>query len=114
MLLSLETTSASALGGKLSTLGAPHTLTVPVPPHVCGSVQVPHEVTWRMSAQLSKALRLPQFLPRRMQNAASLSGVQPQVSGVLPPPQVCGSMQVPHVATCLGAAQLSVPLALPQ
>ena len=39
-------------------------------------MQVPHELTVRGAPQLSVPLTLPQFLPRRVQKAALLSGVQ--------------------------------------
>lgn len=55
----------------------PQTLGVPPPPQVSGAVQEPHEVTVRAALQLSVPLRLPQFFPRREQNAAFVSGVHP-------------------------------------
>jgi hypothetical protein len=61
-------------------LPPPQTLAVPPPPHVAGEVQDPHELTVREVPQLSLAVTEPQFLPRREQNAASVSAVQP------PPP----------------------------
>jgi hypothetical protein len=54
----------------------PQTLVV-TPPQVCGAVQVPHDDTVRELLQLSLAVMLPQFLPSREQNAASVSAVQP-------------------------------------
>ena len=54
----------------------PHTLGVPPPPHDAGAVHAPHDVTVRVMPQLSGAVTVPQFLPRREQNAASASGVQ--------------------------------------
>ena len=53
----------------------PHTLAVPPPPHVSGSVHVPQLVTVRAAPQLSVPLTEPQFFPRSEQNAPSLSGV---------------------------------------
>src|SRR5262245_23977038 len=61
----------------------PQTLGVPPPPQVAGAVQVPHELTMREAPQLSAAVTLPQFLPRREQKVVFDSGVQPP-----PPPQV--------------------------
>ena len=48
---------------------------MPPPPQVAGDVQVPHELTVREVPQLSFAVTEPQFLPRREQKAASVSGV---------------------------------------
>jgi hypothetical protein len=41
----------------------------------------------------------PQFLPRLVQNAVSLSGVQPHTFAVPPPPQVCAPVHVPQELT---------------
>jgi hypothetical protein len=94
----------------------PQTLAVPPPPQVCGAVQVPQEETVRGAPQLSVPETEPQFLPRRAQNWAFVSGVQlvPQTLGVPPPPQVCGAVQVPQEETVRGAPQLSVPETEPQ
>jgi hypothetical protein len=73
--------------------GWPHTLAVPPPPQVCGDVQVPHELTVRDVPQLSLAVTLPQFLPRREQNAVLVSGAQTQTLLV---PHVCPEGHVPH------------------
>jgi hypothetical protein len=54
------------------------------------------------------------LLPSATQNAASLSGVQPQMLAVPPPPHVCGRVHAPHDATVRGALQLSVLVRLPQ
>jgi hypothetical protein len=54
----------------------PHTLAVPPPPHVCGEVHVPHELTVRDVPQLSFAVTLPQLSPSRVQNAVLFSAVQ--------------------------------------
>jgi hypothetical protein len=53
---------------------APQTLGVPEPPQVLGETHEPQELTVRLLPQLSLAVTLPQFLPRREQNAASVSG----------------------------------------
>ena len=77
----------------------PQTLEVPPPPQVAGEVHVPHEATVRDVPQLSVAVRLPQFLPSREQNAASVSGVhdEPQTLAVPAPPQVRpAEVHVPH------------------
>jgi hypothetical protein len=90
-------------------------LVVPPPPQLSGAVQVPHELTVRDAPQLSVPLTLPQFFPRRAQNAPSVSAVQaPQTLAVPPPPQLSGAVQVPHELTVRDAPQLSVPLTLPQ
>src|SRR5262245_13961878 len=64
----------------------PHMLGVPPPPQVWGAVQVPHDETVRAAPQLSVPVTLPQFSPRRAQNALLLSGVQPP-----PAPPGCAS-----------------------
>src|SRR5687767_7560215 len=67
----------------------PQTLGVPAPPQVAGEVQVPHELTVRLTPQLSVPETEPQFLPSRLQKAVLVSGVQlppPQTLGVPPPP----------------------------
>jgi hypothetical protein len=51
-------------------------------------MQVPQEVTLRGAPQLSVPLTVPQFFANDAQKAASVSGVQPQVFAVPPPPQV--------------------------
>jgi hypothetical protein len=91
-------------------------LAVPPPAHVLGAVQVPHEVTERELPQLSFAVTLPQFLPTRVQNAASVSAVHggiPQTLAVTAP-QVCGEVQVPHEVTVRLVPQLSAAVTLPQ
>ncbi len=67
----------------------PHTPPNPPPPQLCGAVHPPHE-TVRASPQLSAAVTLPQFAPRRSQKRAFDSGVQPHTfaCGGVPPPQV--------------------------
>jgi len=57
----------------------PHTLAVPPPPQVSGLVQDPHDAV-RVVPQLSFSVRLPQFLPRRLQNAPSVSGAHAVVT----------------------------------
>jgi hypothetical protein len=64
----------------------PHWLAVPPPPHVSGSVHMPHD---RMPPQPSGAM--PQSWP--MGHACV---VQPHWFGVPPPPHVCGIMHVPQ------------------
>src|SRR6185369_15853160 len=86
----------------------PQTFAVPPPPQVSGEVHDPQEVTVRLAPQLSFAVRLPQLAPRRVQKAASLSGVQPQVLVMPPPPQVSGEVQDPHELTVRFTPQLSV------
>ena len=58
----------------------PHTFATPAPPQVAGAVQAPQELSIRGVPQLSVALTLPQFFPRREHKLASLSGVH-----VMPP-----------------------------
>jgi hypothetical protein len=90
----------------------PQTFAVPPPPHVCGAVHVP-QFTVRAMPQLSVTPTMPHVFPRPEQMAASLCGMQPQVLGTPPPPQVLGGMHVPQVAV-RDAPQLSVALRLPQ
>ncbi len=68
--------------------GQAQTPEVPAPPQVLGDAQVPQDATERDLPQLSFAVSGPQFLASRLQNAASLSAVQPHTPEVLPPPQV--------------------------
>jgi hypothetical protein len=63
-----------------SLLAVPQTFEVPPPPQVAGEVQVPQLVTVRDVPQLSFAVTVPQFLPTRVQNAGSVSGVQVAVT----------------------------------
>ena len=63
--------------------------------------------------QLSLAVTLPQFLPKREQKLALDSGGQPQTLSVPSPPHVCGEAQVPQ-STVLGVPQLSLAVTLPQ
>ena len=74
----------------------PQMLGVPAPPQVSGAVHEPHD-TVRDTPQLSAAETKPQFLPRRAQSSVSLSGVQPQMLGVPPPPQVSGGAHSPQL-----------------
>jgi hypothetical protein len=53
----------------------PHPQSGPPPPQVCGAVQVPQLATVRGEPQLSRPVTVPQVLPSRAQNSASLSGV---------------------------------------
>src|SRR5207245_4553569 len=54
----------------------PHTFAVPLPPHVSGEAQPPQS-TVREFSQLSKSVTVPQAAPSLVQNARSVSGVQP-------------------------------------
>jgi hypothetical protein len=83
----------------------PHTLAVPPPPQVLTPPQLPQS-TVREAPQLSLAVTLPQFLPRREQKAALDSGLHPQKLGVpgFPPPQVLGDVQVPQLTLRLQAS----------
>src|SRR5207245_1288564 len=54
---------------------------------------------------------VPQVLPRRLQKAWSVSGMQAQTFVVV---QVCGDRQTPHEATVRVAPQLSVLVTIPQ
>lgn len=76
----------------------PQTPAVPVPPHVSGDVQVPHEMLVRVSPQLSVPEIVPQFALLSVQNAVLLWGVHPQTLAAPPPPQVWGDVHVPQVA----------------
>jgi hypothetical protein len=62
----------------------PHAPGVPPPPHMLGSMQLPQFSTVRATPQLSLPAALPQLASRAMQNAWSVSGVQPP--GPSPPP----------------------------
>jgi hypothetical protein len=53
----------------------PHTLAAPPPPQVWGATHPPQLATVRIDPQLSRAVTVPQVLPSRVQNSASLSGV---------------------------------------
>ena len=67
----------------------PHTL---LAPQTSGAWHVPHVVV-REVPQLSVPVTVPQFLPRRRQNAASLSGVQQ----ALPAVHTAGGVHVPQL-----------------
>jgi hypothetical protein len=94
----------------------PHTFATPPPAQVCGGVQLPQFATVRILPQLSFAVKLPQLLPVREQNAGSVSGVHgvPQTFGVPVPAQVCVPVHIPQLGTVRGALQLSVPVTAPQ
>jgi hypothetical protein len=79
-------------------------------------VHEPHELTVRDVPQLSFAVTLPQFFPRREQNDALLSGVHdvPHTFAVPPPPQVCGAVHEPHELTVRDVPQLSFAVTMPQ
>jgi hypothetical protein len=83
-------------------------------PHVCGKVQLP-QLAVRDAPQLSVPKSDPQFLlPKREQNAASVSVVQPHTLTVPPPPQVTPvPEQAPQLAV-RGAPQLSLAMRSPQ
>ena len=80
----------------------------PLAPHTVGAVQFPQDATVRAWPQLSLPDAPAQFLPMRLQNAAFVSGVQPQAFAVPPPPHVCGGVQGPHEPTVRDWPQLSV------
>jgi hypothetical protein len=86
--------------------GALHT----PPPQTSGHEQLP-QLAERGLPQLSVPLLLPQFLPRRAQNAPSVSGVHTQT--LLVQVSAGGVEQVPQFAV-RGSLQLSVPLKEPQ
>jgi hypothetical protein len=94
----------------------PHTPDTPPPPHATPvPAHVPHDATVRDVPQLSAATTLPQFLPRRAQNAASASAVQPQTLFTAPPPHVTPvPLHVPHEGTVREAPQLSFAVTGPQ
>ena len=92
-------------GAEAAGFGVTHTL---LAEQVLGAVQVPHSAV-RLAPQLSVAVTEPQFLPRRLQKAASVSGAQ----------QTLGRAGAGGGAGAAGAAvrvtpQLSVPLTVPQ
>jgi hypothetical protein len=69
----------------------------------------------RETPQLSLDVTLPQFLPRRAQNAVFVSAVQPHTPDVPPPPHVTPvPLHVPHEATVRDVPQLSAAATLPQ
>jgi hypothetical protein len=92
----------------------PQTFATPPPPQVAGEVQLP-QFTVRDVPQLSGAVTEPQFLPRRVQKAELLSGVQdvPQTFATPPPPQVAGEVQLPQF-TVRDVPQLSGAVTEPQ
>src|SRR6185295_1976570 len=70
----------------------PHTLGVPLPPHVAGQLQLPQ---LRSPPQPSDTG--PQFLP----SWAQVFGTQaagPHAPAMPPPPQVCGEVQLPQLS----------------
>lgn len=85
---------------------------MPAPPHVAGSVQLPHIVV-RISPQVSGAVTEPHCAPTRMQNAMSVSPGQPQTLVDPPPPHVAGIVHVPH-ETVRDTPQLSAAVTEPQ
>jgi len=100
----------------------PHTLLTPPPPHVTPvplhGMPKPQSATFREPPQLSVADTFPQFLPRRWQNARSVSGVHPHTPVVPPPPQVTPvplhGVPKPQSAIERAPPQLSVVLYGPQ
>ena len=82
-------------------------------PHTLGLTQLPHEATVRNWPQLSVPERPPQLVPVRVQNCASLSGVQPHWLAAPPPPHVWAPVQVPQLTVRL-APQLSMVVTPPQ
>jgi hypothetical protein len=92
--------AASVSGAHVQTLS---------PPHTWADVHVPHEPTVRLTPQLSVAVTLPQVLPNRAQNSASVSHTH-----TLLPLQVDGDGHVPHGLTVRLMSQLSKPVTLPQ
>lgn len=85
---------------------------LPPPPQTAPPMHVP-QLAVREAPQLSVAVTMPQFLPTRVQKAASGSGVQPQTPAVPPPPHVCPAMHVPQTAV-RGLPQRSLALTAPQ
>lgn len=77
-------------------------------------MHVPQLATLRAPPQLSVPVRAPQVAVCLEQNSASVSGLQPQVRGVVPPPQVWGLVQVPQLATDRTTLQRSVTVTGPQ
>jgi hypothetical protein len=77
---------------------------------VGGVVQLPHEVTVRMTPQLSGPVNAPQTRLWREQNTPSDSGMQAQVFDAA---QVCGMVQVPQLATVRMTPQLSLAVTWP-
>jgi hypothetical protein len=99
-------------GGCASTSGAPlHTLAVPLPPHVCGGMHAPHDVTVREAPQLSDAVTVPHVFPSRAQKVALFSATHEHVFVA---PHVCGAVHEPHEATVRAVPQLSVLVTAPQ
>jgi hypothetical protein len=94
----------------------PHTLGFPPPPQLCPvPSHAPQLATFRIMPQLSSTDFGPHAAPVRVQSCASDSGVQPQVPGLPPPPQVTPTPeQLPQLSTLRSAPQLSAPLATPQ
>jgi hypothetical protein len=80
-------------------------------PQVLGAVHVPHEVTVRETPQLSLNVTVPQSLPRRVQNSASVSAVQPHTPLE---PHTWGAVHVPHEVIERASPQLSLSRTLPQ
>jgi len=76
-------------------------------------MHIPHEVTVRDAAQLSKAVSVPQLLPRRVHIATSDSATHPQTFATTAA-QLCGVLQAPHELTVRGTPQLSTRVRDPQ
>ena len=75
---------------------------------------MPQDAAVREMPQLSDPDFEPQVAPSLAQKVASVSGVQPQTPGVLPPEHVCGAAHVPQEATVLCIPQLSTVVTDPQ
>jgi hypothetical protein len=91
----------------------PHTFAVPLPPQVCRGAQpapMLQSGTNRLLPQLSTAAKLPQFLPNRAQNAASLSGAH---THTLPALHIAGALHAPQLVV-RELPQLSPAVTLPQ
>jgi hypothetical protein len=121
--LSLAVTLPQFLPSRVQNTGSvsavqPHTFATDgvAPPHVCGKVHDPQFTLVRLVPQLSAAVTVPQFLPSRVQNAGSVSAVQPHTFATdgVAPPHVCGEAHVPHEATVRLVPQLSLAVRLPQ
>jgi hypothetical protein len=92
----------------------PQTFGVPPPPQARPVPKhPPHDATVRGAPQLSVPDTEPQFLPCRVQKAASVSGVQPQTLDVPRPPHVWGAVHAPQSAV-RALPQLSAPVTEPQ
>jgi hypothetical protein len=95
--------TASVSGAQPQTFGPP-------PPHVAGAVQLGQVTEARSAPQLSTTLvRVPQFLPSRVQSAVSPSGLQVHALAE----QTLGAVHVPQL-TVRPTLQLSFAVTLSQ